>query len=159
MKQEEFVKTLKEKEIPFEQKDGWIIINNGGYVYLPSLKELPENIEFNNGGFVYLNSLIKLPENVEFNNGGYVYLPSLIEMPENIQFNNGGYIYAKNKKYSKAELNKNNKPKDVDNLNLKELLEKTLYLLNYPQPGLLSWNYLLRERLTELNTITKNMLV
>ena len=92
MKQSEFIKILKEKEIKFEQKDGRIIINGGG-VNLPSLTELPENVEFNNAGGVNLYSLTKLPENVQFNNGGFVNLSSLTELPENVEFNNGGYVY------------------------------------------------------------------
>jgi len=84
-------KLLEENAIPYEEKDGKIIVN-GGHVDLYSLTTLPEGTVFNNGGYVYLRSLIILPEGAVFNNGGYVDLRSLTTLPEGTVFNNGGDV-------------------------------------------------------------------
>ena len=94
MNKKEFKKILKEKEISFEEKDKWLIINDSEYnVYLPSLTSLPANTKFENGGDVDLDSLTSLPASTKFENGGYVYLRSLKSLPENTKFENGGDVY------------------------------------------------------------------
>ncbi len=87
-----FENELKKQNISFYKENNTYIIDHKGNVYLHSLKQLPNNIQFNNGGNVTLNSLKQLPNNVQFNNGGSVYLNSLEQLPDNIQFNNGGHV-------------------------------------------------------------------
>ena len=97
MNKKEFKKILKEKNISFEEKDKWLIINDSEYnVNLNSLTSLPENIKFENGGHVNLSSLTSLPASTKFENGGDVYLRSLKSLPANIKFENGGYVILKN---------------------------------------------------------------
>ncbi|MCK9541062.1 MAG: hypothetical protein M0R03_03430, partial [Novosphingobium sp.] len=89
----EFEQILKDNGISYYIENERLIINHKGYVYLPSLTQLPENIQFNNNGYVYLPSLTQLPENIQFNNEEDVLLRSLTQLPENIQFNNKGNVY------------------------------------------------------------------
>ena len=72
MKKSEFKKLLKSKSISFKEKNGIIIINNQGSVYLRSCTSLPEGIQFNNQGSVDLESCTSLPEGIQFNNQGSV---------------------------------------------------------------------------------------
>ena len=89
---EAFEKELNREGYSYVIKDGVLIVNNNGNVYLFSLTSLPDNVQFNNDGYVYLSSLTSLPDNVQFNNRGGVYLSSLTSLPDNIQFNNRGSV-------------------------------------------------------------------
>jgi hypothetical protein len=66
---------LREKNIIFKSGNGIIIINHKGDVYLPSLTQLPNDVQFNNKGSINLFSLTQLPDNKEqiFKNDGIVY--------------------------------------------------------------------------------------
>jgi len=90
---EAFEKELNREGYSYVIKDGVLIVNNNGNVYLFSLTSLPDNVQFNNDGYVYLSSLTSLPDNVQFNNRGGVYLSSLTSLPDNVQFNNRGDVY------------------------------------------------------------------
>jgi len=70
-----FEELLQKENIHFKTKDGVITIDHEGYVYLNSLTQLPDNVQFNNEGYVYLDSLTQLPENKEqiFKNDGMVW--------------------------------------------------------------------------------------
>ncbi|MFA5398617.1 MAG: hypothetical protein WC346_21565, partial [Methanogenium sp.] len=89
----DFEEWLRNNNIHFKTKDGIINIIHEGNVFLDSLQQLPDNVQFNNKGYVNLPSLTQLPDNVQFNNKGYVDLPSLTQLPDNVQFNNKGSVF------------------------------------------------------------------
>jgi hypothetical protein len=88
----ELERLLNNKHYSYHLEGNTFIIDHEGYVYLPFLTSLPNNVQFNNRGNVYLDSLTSLPNNVQFNNRGYVYLYYLTSLPNNIQFNNEGFV-------------------------------------------------------------------
>ena len=87
MNKKDFKKELNDKNIPFKEKDEYLVVS-GNNVDLSSLNILPENTIFKNKGWVNLRGLTILPENIIFKNKGAVYLNSLIALPENAIFEN-----------------------------------------------------------------------
>jgi len=62
MNKANFLKRLDQDGIKYTEKDGVIIIDEKGSVYLSSLTALPDGIQFNNQGSVYLRSLKNFDE-------------------------------------------------------------------------------------------------
>jgi hypothetical protein len=89
----ELERLLNNKHYSYHLEGNTFIIDHEGYVYLPFLTSLPNNVQFNNRGYVYLYYLTSLPNNIQFNNRGDVDLNSLTSLPDNIQFNNRGNVY------------------------------------------------------------------
>ena len=64
-----------------------------GFLFLGSVRSLPENIVFNVSGWLDLYSVESLPDNIEFNVGGNLYLYSVKYLPSNTIFNVKRNIY------------------------------------------------------------------
>jgi len=87
-----FITILNERGYDYVRNGDFITITHNGYVYLPNIKILPEDITFENNGSVDLYSLKKLPKGATFANGGSVYLHGIKELPESITFANKGNV-------------------------------------------------------------------
>lgn len=61
-----------------------------GYLRLPFVESLPDNIIFNVGDDLYLYSVEYLSDNIVFNVEGNLNLYSVKSLPDNIVFNVGG---------------------------------------------------------------------
>ncbi len=108
----ELKRILDEKGYDYQDLGNELIINHKGYVDLPSLTSLPDNIQFNNGENVHLDSLTSLPNNIQFNNRGNVWLSKLRSLPNNKYeiFHNEGIVYYDwdGDKYTKFNPNQRN---------------------------------------------------
>lgn len=58
-----------------------------GFLFLGSVRSLPDNIIFNVSGFLDLSSVEYLPANIVFNVGGFLFLDSVRSLPSNTIFN------------------------------------------------------------------------
>jgi hypothetical protein len=76
MKTKEFIDFLKAECIKYTQKNGKIIVKNGGNLYLESLTYIPEGVTLSAGGDLYLRSLTSIPEGVTLSAGGSLKLKS-----------------------------------------------------------------------------------
>jgi hypothetical protein len=93
MTREEFISILEEKGYSYRIEGERIIVDHDGFVNIPELETLPENVEFRNLLDVWLTGLETLPSGVEFRNGRTIWLNSITSLPDGIHFRNGVNIY------------------------------------------------------------------
>jgi hypothetical protein len=114
MTREEFKKVLKEKDYPYKEEGGKIVIIHGDLISESLIfSALPSGIVFKNKGDVHLRQLDVLPSGIIFMNRGSVYLHSLTDLSPDVEFKNGKNIYFGSLKSIPPGVKFENK-KDVD---------------------------------------------
>jgi len=96
MTREEFIEILENKNYPFKEEGGKIIVTYSsayGYVDLGGLSNIPSGVVFDNSGSVNLEGIDRIPEGTVFTNGGEIFLEGLEDISPGVVFNNGKDIY------------------------------------------------------------------
>ena len=87
MEKEEFKKILIEKDYPYEESEGKLIVGVGQYnIDLSGLKSIPPCVIFGNIGTVDLNTIESIPSGVMFMNILFVHLNSLRRIDSSVKF-------------------------------------------------------------------------
>lgn len=107
MGRNEFIKKLEEYRIYFKYERGQILvcddeykgkIDNNHLDFENVIDSIPDNVTFQNGGNLWLDSVKYIGKNVIFKNSGLVNLTSLETITEEIKFSNKSFVDLRNVK-------------------------------------------------------------
>lgn len=104
MSRDEFIKKLQKFSIYFKYEGDQILVCDDEYkgkvdnnhVDLEGIYSIPDNVTFQNGGNLWLSSVKYIGKNVIFENKGLLNLESLESITEEIKFRNKSFVALSN---------------------------------------------------------------